>query len=482
MQPDVGFEAAPAHAAPSSDMSVCAKLRSTEDQIEFECRAGESILEAALRAGIPIAHACGGKARCSTCRIWLHGPVREVPQPGPAEAALRNRLAFSEEIRLACQLRPVADLSFRRLVLDQNDLAVANQLDRIRPAQAGEIREVAVLFFDVADFTEMASHVPPYDVMFLLNKFLAEANRILERHGGYFDKTIGDGFLAVFGVRGMECSALRAVAAALEILAAVDRAKPVMDRLYGLDFGARIGLHYGEALIGALGPPTEERLTVIGDVANIASRVEQANKEAGTSLLITEELYQQVGDDVISPDFLRIALKGQVGRRTLYEVTGLTAAANEKIRKCTLRPSSDLPGRDWIRAMPSGQLAEGALAVIPQPRFDIAVTRQDGRVYAFNNNCPHNRLPFFGQEVPEGAGLPPTPAGSSFPAPNQISCRFHHSVFNLVDGQIVSWCPALAPDGTSPGLEILGDLSKNEAKLEVFRCREIGDDIWIEVY
>lgn len=441
----------------------------------------ESVLEAALRAGLPMAHACGGHARCSTCRIWL--PPQ--PQGGlpltPTEAELKTRLGLSDNIRLACQLRPERPLCFRRLVLDDSDLVIASQLGRRRPVQLGEVRNVAVMFFDVANFTMIASGMPPYDVMFLLNKFLAQANRILVRYGGYFDKTIGDGFLALFGVQGGEACELRAVAAALDILAAVERARPVVQRLYGIDFAGRIGLHYGEALIGGLGPPGSDRLTVVGDVANVASRVEQANKDAGTRLLITEELYAGLRDEIVSPDFLRVSIRGTPGRRTLYEVAALTDAAKTRVERLIATPFSDLPGRRWVRVLDSGALREGEVRVVPQTRIDIALSRREGRLYAFNNHCQHSRLAMFGLPIPEGSGLPPTPADSTFPRPDRVACRFHNSEFDLKTGSILSWCPALAPDGTVPGLEVLGDISKTEAPLEVYECQDFEGGIWVEI-
>jgi class 3 adenylate cyclase/nitrite reductase/ring-hydroxylating ferredoxin subunit len=458
------------------------RLRSAPDGIEFDCQPGASVLEAALQAGLPMAHACGGKARCSTCRIWIDDTDHAgEPPPTEAEAALKRQLALGPQIRLACQFRPIRPLAFRRLVIDQSDLAVANQLDRSRAAQAGEVRNVAVMFFDVSGFTAISDRLPPYDVMFLLNKFLTHAASILERHGGYFDKAIGDGFVAIFGVQGQSDSPLRAVAAALEVLRAVDGARPLMRQLYGVEFNARIGLHYGEALIGALGPAGDERLTVIGDVANIASRAEQANKEAGTRLLITEDLYAQVLNAVVSPDFVRMRVAGTKTRRTFYEVAGLTAEAQAWVDDPANAPLSHAPGKRWERLLDSAALPEGAVRIVPQRRYDIALTRRGGRVFAFNNHCPHNRLALFGQELPEGGPLPPAPADSAFPTDTQVECRFHGSVFDLENGRIVSWCPRLGPDGAAEGLSILGDISKNEACLEVFRCREADGGILVEL-
>ena len=307
-----------------------------------------------------MAHACGGRARCSTCRIWVAAEgVSALPEPTAAETALKDRIGLGPEIRLACQLRPRAPMTFRRLVIDDADLALANQLDHRHVVKAGEVRRVAVLFFDVAGFTAISDRIPPYDVMFLLNKLWTRVERILERHGGYFDKAIGDGFMAIFGVVDQPDICLRAVAAALDVLRTVDAARPILQELYDVEFDARIGVHFGETLVGALGPAGDERLTVVGEVANIASRVEAANKEAGTRLLVTQDLYDHVRDDVVAPDFVRLRVPGVAARMTLYEITGLTDTGRARLLDTTRRPASRSPYLTWTRLCDAADLAEG---------------------------------------------------------------------------------------------------------------------------
>lgn len=97
---------------------------------------------------------------------------------------------------------------------------------------------------------------------------------------------------------------------------------PYMEATYGHAFPIGIGVHYGEAVIGTLGSSSKERLTAIGDTVNVASRIEAANKEAGTRLLISSELYELVKDDVIMDDFIRVKLRGTHERVSLYEISG----------------------------------------------------------------------------------------------------------------------------------------------------------------
>jgi ferredoxin len=89
---------------------------------------GETILVADLRAAIPHAHACGGKGKCTTCRIAVVEGLENCPPRNELEAKAAARLGFAPEIRLACQIQPNGEVTFRRLVLDDKDREIASQL------------------------------------------------------------------------------------------------------------------------------------------------------------------------------------------------------------------------------------------------------------------------------------------------------------------------------------------------------------------
>ena len=139
-------------------------------------------------------------------------------------------------------------------------------------------------------------------------------------------------------------------------MAAGDRMKSFFASMYDADFDIRIGLHYGEAVIGSLGSIGHERLTAIGDVVNVASRVEAANKEAGTRLLISEALYNQVEDKVESADFVRIRLRGSSERITLHEIDGLKPEAEAELNARELRETMLYAGKKWVRAFAEDEL------------------------------------------------------------------------------------------------------------------------------
>ena len=451
-------------------------LRSLPDNVTIDCAAGESVLEAARRAYLPIAHACGGKAKCSTCRIWVLEGTAGCPPKGELELELTDRLDLTDEIRLACQLRPTDDIAFRRLVLDETDLRIANQLHRRAASKSGEIKPVVLFFSDVVGFTTFSETLTPYDVMYLLNRYFAQVGELIERNDGYIDKFVGDGLMAIFGVEGQTEAPIRSVNAALQTLAAVDRMKPFFASMYGIDFDIRIGLHLGDAVIGSIGSPGHERLTAIGDAVNVASRVEAANKEAGTRLLISEALYERVKDEVEMTDFVRVRLRGTSDRITLYEIARLRPETERRLNDITARETVQLGGKTWHKALPVDALVDGEQKVLEFPGLYAVILRKGEQVFAFNNACPHLKLPLF--ETTEVAGAR-TPPASQIDDKGVIKCRWHESCFDLVSGEIVRWCQALDDHGISPGMPMLGDISKNRAPLNLIPWREEAGFVWL---
>ena len=322
-----------------------ARLDVQPDGREVEVAPGETILQATLRAGVPHAHACGGQARCSTCRVFVSRGTEQLPPRNARERALAERLGFEPRVRLACQVAPQGDVAIRRLVLDDEDLALTNQLGR-RAADApteGREQQVAILFADIRGFTAFAEPLPPYDVIFVLNRFFNTMGRAIERHGGTINNYMGDGLMALFGVnmRASEEGAARepspeaplaAVRAGLEMLDAAAAQRPYFAATYGTEWEIGVGIHYGPAVIGSLGYGRSRRLSAIGDAVNLASRIEAANKIAGTRLLVSEPTYSLVGAQATAGRTVRLPLKGKRGEHTLYEVVGLTESAAPTVR------------------------------------------------------------------------------------------------------------------------------------------------------
>ncbi|MCZ6577434.1 MAG: 2Fe-2S iron-sulfur cluster-binding protein, partial [Gammaproteobacteria bacterium] len=407
-----------------------AKVTSLPDNVDFDVNADETLLEAALRSGVTFAHACGGRAKCSTCRIWVIDGLEACSQRTAAEMSMAERLGFTSEVRLACQLRPEGKLRVRRLVLDETDLMMCSQLDRAVATRVGEAKNVTILFSDVVDSTSMSERLSPYDLMYLLNRYFVQVGDIIERNGGFIDRFIGDGVMAIFGIEDQPNAPLHAVNTALQILESADQIKPFFASMYDVEFDIRTGLHYGEAVIGSLGSIGHERVTAIGEVPNVASRIEAANKEAGTRLLISQALYDKVEDGVEVTDFVRVRLRGTSDRITLYEIAGLKPEAQAALNAGELRETVQFAGKKWIRLFAEDELALNAWRIVALEGYDVVVLRGADGYYAFNNACPHLHLPLFERRaLTEGAlgNYPgtdtPRPIYSTFTEDRGVVCR-----------------------------------------------------------
>ncbi|HEY5769446.1 MAG TPA: adenylate/guanylate cyclase domain-containing protein [Terrimicrobium sp.] len=296
------------------------------DAREVGASAGDTILQAALRAGIRLTHACGSNARCSTCRVAILEGLDNCSPRNEAEQAIAEHLEFKPMIRLACQTQVTGSMSARRLVLDDEDeeLAVESMSDPLAEA-AGEERHVAILFIDIRGFTAFAERLLPYDVIHALNRYYRQVGRIIHRHGGVIDNYMGDGILTIFGLAETDRAVSRALQAGLEVLEAVEAMKPYFRALHGRSFDIGIGLHYGAVISGTIGWGDYKRRTIVGDAVNFASRVEAANKTVGTNFLISEDAYDRAGHEVQVNQCPPWEIRGKTGVYQLYEVVGAKA-------------------------------------------------------------------------------------------------------------------------------------------------------------
>jgi adenylate cyclase len=295
------------------------------DEKEIEVNEGETILLAALRAGIAHAHLCGGNARCSTCRVIILEGLENCAPLNSEEQFIADMLRFEPKVRLACQTVVTGNVKLRRLI---NDVLEDVELKRlyiegVEPCSIGVEKYILVLFSDIKGFTPFAESLLPYDVIYALNLYFQKAGEVIGRHGGVINNYMGDGFMALFETDDPVEGALRSVSAGLELIDAVQELKPYLEELYHKSFQIRVGLHYGQVVAGKLGSPGNKRMTVIGDTVNLASRIEAANKEAGTQFLISADTYALVREQVRKGRRVRVTLPGKSGEYDLYEVVGL---------------------------------------------------------------------------------------------------------------------------------------------------------------
>ncbi len=188
-------------------------------------------------------------------------------------------------IRSASEHAAVTDLS--RFFAPEVARQITGSEHGVRPGQ-GEIREAAILYLDIRDFTPLAHQLPADDVMALLAEYQARMVPIIQRHGGSIDKFLGDGIMATFGAA-MKTStyAADAMRAALALLEAADEWKRERAAAGAVALRMGVGIAVGPVVFGAVGDSTRLEFTVIGDAVNLAAKLEKHTKVEGARALTT---------------------------------------------------------------------------------------------------------------------------------------------------------------------------------------------------
>ena len=263
---------------------------------EVRIAPGTTILEASRANGIPHASVCGGRSRCSTCRVRINEGQEELPPPSPEERRVLARVGAPPDVRLACQLRPRARVSVTPLL--PPGVGPTAGL-RAAAAVQGEERTITVLFADIRGFTGLAESKLPYDVVFVLNRYFRSMGEAIEQAGGRVDKFIGDGIMALFGIDGPPAaSAAQALDAAKRMAEALRELNRLLESDLPEALRIGIGIHVGPAIVGEMGYAAAVSLTAVGDTVNTASRLESMSKEFGAQLVVSAEVASEAGADL----------------------------------------------------------------------------------------------------------------------------------------------------------------------------------------
>jgi adenylate cyclase len=277
---------------------------------------GVSVLEASRLAGIPHASVCGGRGRCSTCRVRVNGAQDAIPPPAADEVKVLHRVGAPPDVRLACQLRPDGDLHVTPLLP-----ATAGAPDGFsRPGYLqGAEREIVVLFGDLRAFTKLSENKLPYDLVFLLNRYFAEMGHAVEAAGGRIDKFIGDGVMALFGLdSGVEAGCREALAAARMMSERLDSLNRTLVHDIREPLRIGIGIHTGAAIVGEMGYGAAVSVTAVGDCVNTASRMEALTKTYACELVISDAVASRSGINLGGIPHHDIEVRGRVGRLMVH--------------------------------------------------------------------------------------------------------------------------------------------------------------------
>ena len=292
-----------------------------------EVTPGTSVLEASRLAGIPHASVCGGRGRCSTCRVRVRGDIRSIDPPAEDELRVLRRIGATCNIRLACQLRPRGAVEVTPLLPPFAHAADGRR--RVDFAQGREC-EIAIMFVDIRGFTALSEGRLPYDVVFVLNRYFAAMGRAVEAAGGRVDKFIGDGVMALFGIeRGAQAGCREALTAARLMSVRLPELNASLRAELDRPLRIGIGVHCGPTIVGEMGYGNAAAITAIGDAVNTASRLESLTKNFACELVVSEETVSRAGLDLSAFPGREIEIRGKremLAVRTLVSAAELPAA------------------------------------------------------------------------------------------------------------------------------------------------------------
>lgn len=296
-----------------------ASIELVKDQVKIDSHAGETILDATLRNGIGHAHACGGHALCSTCRVYIKEGEENLEARTAAEQALADQLKLLPEVRLACQTKVNGDIKIKRLVRDEIDEAIILKDGTTKtPRSLGIEKDASILFIDIADYTAFSENTPAYDVVHVLNRYFHITGNIIKRHGGRIIDYYGDGILAIFGLDDEPNHAQKLLNAGYEICDQIEAFDHDVHDLIDADFKIRLGAHAGPIIWGTIGIEGMQKETAIGNTVNLASRIENANKQLNTRFLCSEEFFNRLTDPCHVISEHEIEAKGRTGKFKVY--------------------------------------------------------------------------------------------------------------------------------------------------------------------
>ena len=295
---------------------------------------GPTLLEMSRLHRVPHAAACGGRARCSTCRVRIETSEKKLPRPAFAEAFTLASIGAEPGVRLACQIRPRRSLTVtplvREAILSPGNIAPSD-LDA-----AGSEKPLAIMMVDLRDYTRMAQGRLPYDVVYVLNEFFAAVGNAIITHGGTIDKFLGDGLLAFFGrERGVQAGCRDALCAARAIDLALDHVNAKLEAELGSPLRIAIGLHAGECIIGRIGFGPSREVTVIGNAVNVASRLEALAKAHGFQIVASKDVIDNVAWPGNEAQTIEVEVRGVVSK---MQVIGIARGRDLPISILTQSP------------------------------------------------------------------------------------------------------------------------------------------------
>jgi len=294
--------------------------------LAWVARAGIGVSKPALVAGGGAVLVLGGSAAAFIGGVWF-APMLPVAGAVSGFGAVAVHSFLQERARkreiqgwFGSYVSPAV---VRQLVQNPDSLKLG-----------GEKRELTIFFADLANFTTLSESMPPEELVPLINSVLEDLTEGVLAHGCYVDKYIGDAIMGVFGSpEPLENHALSACRAALESMRRLEKLNERIERTHGRRLGMRIGVNTGDAIVGNVGSTKKRNYTVLGDAVNLASRLEGANKEFHTGILIGPRTAAQLGGALVTRPVAQLKVKGKKQAVEVHELIGEPDSLDEGARR-----------------------------------------------------------------------------------------------------------------------------------------------------
>jgi class 3 adenylate cyclase/hemoglobin-like flavoprotein len=324
---EVAFTACPYHMPQptvTTTRDTGARVRFEDDGVVAESRGGtETLLEISLANRVPHFRECGGRGRCTTCRVHVFDGLSNLSEPTAREARIARERGWLPHIRLACQARVEGDVRVRRLIRSPADVSLV-QTEKYATTPGREV-EAAILVCDIRQFTPFADRHLSFDVVHVLNRFFSHLGEPILLNSGVIYQYVGDEIIGLFGLDGGTPAenALRAVRAGLGMLDALGALNATMMEEFGVELDVGLGGHLGTLVVGHIGHPSKRAFSAVGDAMNVASRIEASNRDLGTRFLVSEALYDALRVPLREGVHRSLQLRGKAVPQTVVEVLGL---------------------------------------------------------------------------------------------------------------------------------------------------------------
>ena len=257
---------------------------------------------------------CGGRARCSTCRVRVSAGAEHCPPPAKDEQETLARIGAPADVRLACQLRPYGSISVVPVVRTARPIYRASAA----PQRGGE-SDVVVLYCDFRNRADLMADHLPQDLLYVLTIYVEGLSHAIRASGGTISSIDGESVCALFGVDGAtEVCAQRALQAAGAIEGVISDLNNRLGRQKHNRLKISVVLHAGRAAVGEVGTSEPPAMLAIGEAADVAGEMRKLAADRDRAFAISERVYRDAGLMPVYDEQVELPTPGSDGEIIVY--------------------------------------------------------------------------------------------------------------------------------------------------------------------